>query len=235
MCSDGVIQSGMGSARFPFGWGREAMVGEVKRLVNQNPLISAHDLSSRLVNLAGQHDGYQPEDDTSCVSLYFREPRKLILCSGPPFLEEKDRSLADKVKGFDGKIIVCGATTADIISRELNRPIEDSLEFHDKELPPVAYMDGVDLVTEGILTLGKVSRLMEKLTDESRLGHGPADQIIKHFLLSDDIHFLIGTRINTAHQDPSLPVELEIRRTVIRRIADLLQKKFLKEVSIEFI
>jgi hypothetical protein len=58
---------------------------------------------------------------------------------------------------------------------------------------------------------------------------------VKYLLDSDEIHFLVGTRINIAHQDPSLPVELEIRRTVVRRIARLLEEKFLKEVAMDFI
>lgn len=234
-CTDGVVQAGMGSPRYPFGWGQDNLIREIERLIHQHPGLSAQELSARLVNLSAQHDAYEPKDDTSCVSVYLRDPRKLIISSGPPFNESQDPQLAERINSFDGKKIICGATTADIIGRELKRPIEDSLEFHDKELPPHSYMDGVDLITEGILTLGKVSRLLEKMTDQTRLGRGPADEIIRLILESDEIHFLIGTRINTAHQDPSLPVELEIRRTVIKRIASLLQKKFFKEVAIEYI
>ena len=71
--------------------------------------------------------------------------------------------------------------------------------------------------------------------DEIYLGKGPADQIIKLIMESDEIQFIIGTRINIAHQDPNLPVELEIRRTVVRRIAEILEDKFLKETSMKFI
>ena len=49
---------------------------------------------------------------------------------------------------------------------------------------------------------------------------------------SDEIHFIIGTRINIAHQDPNLPVDLEIRRTVVKRIARLLEEKWLKKVTL---
>ena len=96
-------------------------------------------------------------------------------------------------------------------------------------------MDGINLVTEGILTLSKVTRLLEEYSKKTTLGRGPADLIVKHFLESDEIRFVIGTRINTAHQDPNLPMELEIRRTVIKRIARLLENKFLKQVTLEYI
>lgn len=235
LCSDGVVQSGMGSPRFPFGWGREKMAQEVEQMVNRESHVSAAAIASRIVNLAVQNDAYQAKDDTSCISVYFREPRRLLICSGPPFDKKQDKALAEQVKAFPGKKVICGATTADILSRELEIPIEDSLDFHDKELPPISYMEGIDLVTEGILTLGKVSRILEKYTDQTRLNKGPADELIRLIQESDQVDFIIGTRINTAHQDPSLPVELEIRRTVIKRISGILQRKFLKEVHIHFI
>jgi len=235
ICTDGIIQSGLGSSKYPFGWGWDKMAFEVQSLINRDPSISADGIANRLVNLAIQHDGYQAKDDTSCASVYFREPRKLLVCSGPPYEADKDRELARKVDTFPGKKVICGATTGDILSRELNISIEDSLEFHDNELPPIAYMNGIDLVTEGILTLGKVARLLETVNDTTELGRGPADQLIRLILESDSVHFIIGTRINIAHQDPSLPVELEIRRTVIKRIARILEKRLLKEVAIEYI
>ncbi|HPS62744.1 MAG TPA: stage II sporulation protein E, partial [Bacteroidales bacterium] len=104
----------------------------------------------------------------------------------------------------------------------------------DPDLPPVSYMDGVDLITEGILTLSKVSEMLKQYTQNSSLGKGPADEIIRMLLDSDEIHFLAGTGINTAHQDPTLPVELELRRTVVHRIARTLEEKFLKEVTMKF-
>lgn len=235
VCSDGVVQSGMGSIKFPFGWGRDDVEGYVTRLVTTTPDISAARLATKLINMASSLDNHQPKDDTTAAVLYFRDPRKLLLCTGPPFEIAKDTELANTVQNFTGKKIICGATTVDILSRELKKDITDSFEFHDPDLPPISFMEGMDLVTEGILTLGKVSEILKKYNNTTRLGKGPADQIVKLFLESDEIDFLIGTRINEAHQDPSLPVELEIRRTVVKRIATILENKFLKEVKLSFI
>ena len=118
---------------------------------------------------------------------------------------------------------------------EADPEIEDSFEFNDPDLPPISFMEGIDLVTEGILTLSKVSEILKIYNNNYFLGKGPADQIVKLIKESDEIQFIIGTRINIAHQDPNLPVELEIRRTVVRRIAETLENKFLKEVSMRFI
>jgi hypothetical protein len=232
---DGITQSGMGSQDNPFGWGLEKAQEFVVRLITSEHSISARKLSTKLVNMAYQNDGYHPKDDISAATIYFRHPRKLLICTGPPFDKENDKKLARKFSEFDGKKVISGATTGDIISRELGLEIEDSFEFTDPDLPPISHMNGSDLVTEGILTLSKATEILKKFTETSVPGRGPADQIVTLILESDEIHFIVGTGINVAHQDPSLPVELEIRRTVVKRMAQILHEKFLKEVKLTFL
>jgi hypothetical protein len=233
--SDGITQSGLGTEKYPLGWGQENLLTYAEGLVKNAPHISAAKLAEKIVNLAYRNDNFSSKDDTSCASIYFREPRKLLISTGPPYEEENDSKLGQAVKQFNGKKIVCGATTADIIARQLNVTIEDSLEFTDPELPPVSTMPGIDLVTEGILTITKVTRILKEYSPSYELGNGPADRIIKMVRESDEIEIIIGTRINIAHQDPNLPVDLEIRRTVVKRMARLLEEKFLKEVHIRYI
>jgi len=235
MWSDGVAQSGMGSEDYPFGWGVENSNAFAHKMVKSESDISASKLASKIVNMAFVNDGFHSKDDTSCAVIYFREPRKLLICTGPPYDFENDQKLAKRFREFNGKKIICGATTSDILSRELKQEIKDSFEFIDPELPPISYMQGTDLITEGILTLGKTNEILDNYNDSSQLGKGPADLITKLLFESDKIQFIVGTRINEAHQDPSLPVELEIRRTVIKRMAKILEEKFLKEVSITFL
>jgi len=234
-CSDGVSQSGMGSEAFPFGWERDNIATYAARLVNNEASISAMMLAGKIVTMAHKNDNYKAKDDISCATIYFRDPRKLLICTGPPYEKDKDKELAEKVSGYTGKVILCGGTTADIVARELNRTIVDELIFEDPELPPESFMEGIDLVTEGILTLQKVNEILKKYNNSVRLGKGPADKIVRLIMESDEIHFIIGTRINIAHQDPNLPVDLEIRRTVVKRIARLLEEKWLKKVSFEYI
>jgi hypothetical protein len=235
ICSDGVTQSGMGSRKYPFGWGWENVREYIIQLVSQQPDISAQKLAVRILNSAYKNDNYNAQDDTSCAVLYFREPRKLLLCSGPPYDEENDAKLSAIVDQFQGKKILSGGTTSDIVARELKREIKDTFEFSDPDLPPLSSLEGIDLVTEGILTLSKVSKILNEYRQNFVPGKGPADQIVKLLLESDEIRIIIGTRINVAHQDPNLPVELEIRRTVLKRIARKLEEKFLKEVTVEYI
>jgi hypothetical protein len=234
-CSDGVSQSGMGSEALPFGWERENVALYSASLVTGEPSISAVTLAGKIVSMAHKNDFYKAKDDISCAIIYFREPRKLLICTGPPYEKEKDKELAARVSGYAGKVILCGGTTADIVARELNRKIVDELIFEDPELPPESFMEGIDLVTEGILTLQKVNEILKIYNNSVRLEKGPADKIVRMLMESDEIHFIIGTRINIAHQDPNLPVDLEIRRTVVKRIARLLEEKWLKKISFEYI
>lgn len=233
--TDGVTQSGLGKGKYLLGFGHDNTLSLVLSAVKENDGISATRLATILVNKAYLNDDHQAKDDISSVVLYLRQPRKLLLCSGPPFDPGKDEYLVEKVRNFKGKKILSGGTTVDIVARGLNVEVEDTLEFNDPDLPPLSRMPGIDVVSEGILTLSKVTGILEKYNERTELGKGPADEIIKLLLTSDEINLCIGTAINVAHQDPNLPVELEIRRSVAKKLARLLEEKFLKEVNIDFI
>lgn len=240
LMSDGVSQSGIGNESMPFGWEQSGVEEYVTETIKSKGNVSAQDLATKIVKKSIANDIYKPKDDISCAVVYFRRPRKLLLMSGPPFHESKDSYMGNIVKNFDGKKIICGGTTSLIVSRELGREIETDLDWDNinKGLPPTSKMEGVDLVTEGVLTLSKVVDGLKNyqfLTQNNQLGNDPASEIIKLMLNSDIIDIVVGTKINVAHQDPSLPVELEIRRNVMKKIAHLLEDKFMKEVRIEFI
>lgn len=232
--SDGVSQSGIGNRDMPFGW-EDGIDEFIEELVKKKPKISARELSMRIVKQAELNDILKPKDDTSCVVLYVREPRRLLICTGPPFSENKDKYLAEIVSHYRGKKIVCGGTTSQILSRELKREITVNIDDIAAGLPPSSQMEGIDLMTEGIITLGALSELLRKGINNNVSGEGPAWEIYRMILDADIIDLVVGTKINVAHQDPSLPVELEIRRNVMKNIAVLLEERFMKEVRLKFI
>lgn len=235
MVSDGVTQSGIGTTQMPFGFGCDSLNLFLSEQIKEDNEISAHELSRKVIRKANENDIYKPQDDITCAVIHFRSPRRLLICSGPPYNESRDKQLAQMAKSFNGKKIICGGTTSLIISRELNVGIEVGMTLDNSGLPPKSKMKGFDLVTEGILTIGKVAEILEKLHGTEVYGSGPAVEIVKYMMESDEILLLVGTKINIAHQDPTLPVELEIRRNVMHKIANLLEDKFLKDVEIQFI
>ena len=105
----------------------------------------------------------------------------------------------------------------------------------DTGMPPPAEMAGIDLITEGALTLAHVAQLLADGIPVERLPANPAGDIVRLMLGSDIIHFLVGTRINEAHQDPNTPQELDLRRNIVRRIVSLLEQKYLNATTIRFI
>jgi len=233
-CSDGITQSGLGNG-ITMGWGRNNLIQFVRDIIKTTPDISAADLAERVVKRAAANDLYTPKDDLTCGVVYFRQPRKAILCTGPPFNPEQDNEFATILKNFNGRKIVSGATTTEIISRELGRTVTNE-ERTDPALPPSSKMKGVDIVTEGVLTLSKTTYMLNNLNLNSNIqfGKGPADQICKLLLDTDEIYILVGTKINESHHDPTLPVEIEIRKTLIQRLTKVLSEKFMKVVIIKY-
>jgi hypothetical protein len=233
--SDGVTEAGIGTKAYPLGWRRNGCIEFAEKQSSLNSNISAKDLANKIVREAcAKEPGMKPGDDTSCSVVYFREPRRTVLISGPPFSKNRDNEYAQRTLEFQGKKIICGGTTAEIVSRELKKNIETDLtRMRRCKLPPISRMDGIDLVTEGILTLTEALRILKKKVDYSE--QNGATQIVELLLESDVIHFIIGTKINEAHQDPSLPVDLEIRRSLIKQIAKTLEYKYYKQVDVEYI
>ncbi len=233
--TDGISQSGIGRKDMPFGWEMNSVQSFLKINTQKNPKISAHHLSKKLHAQALNNDIQKAKDDMTCGVIHFTKPRQLLLCTGPPYSRKNDKLLAEKVEKFEGNKILCGGTTSEIISRELDREIEVDMESATPTLPPLSKIEGIDLVTEGILTLGRISTLLESNSILEEPENTPAGKIIQQFIDNDEIYIIIGTKVNNAHQDPTLPVELEIRRNVMKRIAHLLESKFLKRVIVEYL
>lgn len=229
--SDGVSQSGLSTREYPLGWREDGFRDFVLQRVEREPEISARRLADSVVREALRKEPRgRAQDDITCGVLYFRHPRRLLVLSGPPYSKDRDGEYARMIETFDGKKAICGGTTACIIARELKREVEMSLDAFSPDLPPPSRMNGVDLITEGILTLTKTAQAMEQ--DLPLPSNSPAMALVELLREGDVIEFVVGSRINEAHQDPSLPVEIEIRRNIIKRIAKVLEEKYLKEVSI---
>ncbi len=234
LISDGVSQAGLGNPQYPLGWQRQGCLNFALEQIRKNPKISAYDLAHAIVGeaLTKEIDG-KAGDDISCVVLYFRKPRQLLVLTGPPFDEDKDREFAELVSDYDGKVAVCGGTTANIVERELCLKCEIDKTSFDEKIPMSSIMEGVDLVTEGILTLTEVYRMLKEGIDTEK--QNAAVRLTKLLLGSDKIDFVVGTKINIAHQDPNLPMELEIRRNIVKKIFRILQDRYLKEISVRYI
>ncbi len=231
-CSDGVTQAGMGSAGLSSGWKRTGLLEHTLSLLEREPRISSRELAGRITSEAVTKSGDGIiRDDTSAAVIHIRTSNQLLIFTGPPYHRERDNEHAEFFKNFKGQKAVCGGTTANITARELGLEIETDIPEGD--LPGISHMPGTDLVTEGILTL---TRLLDYL--ENPPGSRIADAAVKlmQLILSNDsIMFMVGSNMNIAYYDPEWPMELELRKNLIRRIAGILEDKYMKKTEIKFI
>lgn len=232
--SDGISQSGIGTEQFKLGWRVDGCKRFVLEQVRRDPHISARSLASMILEEALTKEvGGHAYDDMTVGVFYFRKPRRMLVLTGPPFHENRDSYFAKVFDTFKGQKVICGGTTANIVARELKRQMVDHLETTDGDIPPIATFEGADLVTEGLLTLTKVAQFLEKGERPTR--RNAATMLLERLLESDSIMFLVGTKINEAHQDPTHPMDLEIRRNLIKRIARTLERKYLKDALVRYI
>lgn len=231
-CSDGATQVAMGTKEFPLGLERKGLIKIILNKLEKEPEISSDELSNYIVQqIEFLAPNRQLKDDTSIVSLYCREPRESLIITGPPYHQDKDKLYADTFIKFKGKKAISGGTTANIISRELSIPVQSNSSLSVGGLPGTYTMEGVDLVTEGILTLTKTLEYLEGNTHKNDAAY----KMMKFMLDSDCINFIVGAGVNQAHYDPNLPIEIEIRKNIIKKIAKILEDKYLKKVTLQFI
>lgn len=234
--SDGVNQSGMGTNALPFGWGIDKVQEFCEYLASKYPNLAARSFAQEIAEYANANSNYEPQDDITCCVINIREPRMLAVLTGPPIDKSRDSYLAEVVTNYAGKTAICGGTTAKILSRELKRDVEVDISSLDTIVPCSSTMPGIDLVTEGMITMGEALKYLKskEFIEDVKTENG-ATKLVKLFLNSDIIEFFVGTKINDAHQDPNMPIELGIRRNTIRRIAKVLETKYLKDTKITFI
>lgn len=234
--SDGVTQSGLGEgAPYKFGWRREGEMEYAKQRIGDNPDISSQALARSIAYQAYNISKNVCKDDITCTVIYMRTPRVMRLLTGPPYYKEHDKEYAKRADLGEDHTIVCGGTSASILERAYGKKVEISLAQLKLmgKLPPPGRLPGVALATEGILTLTRVCRALEEDEDVNTLPIA-AKKIIDMMMQHDRIEFVVGTKVNEAHQDPNLPQDLELRRGVIRRISAALNQKYRKETEINF-
>ena len=131
----------------------------------------------------------------------------------------------------EGAKIVCGGTTSNLAANYLGEQILPSLDYPDPDVPPISIIEGVDLVTEGVITLSKVLTYAEDFLDNAKLapnwavGKDGASRIARElFENATDIHFFVGLAINPAHQNPNLPITFGVKQQLIQSLAACLEK-----------
>lgn len=229
--SDGVLNAGIGGV-YPLGWGWDETARFLERHAHRE--LSAYDLANKIAETVNDLYAGAPGDDVSIVVIKIRHKRVATVFTGPPQDRAMDEAAVRAFMRRTGRLAVCGGTTAKIVARNMGLPLEVDLDTMTPDVPPKARIEGIDLVSEGILTLTKVSDLLRSGAgkDAVKFQTDGAAGLMRLILDVDNIHFMVGTAVNPAHQNPDLPHQLDIRMSVVREIADEL-RQLGKEVTID--
>ena len=228
LMTDGITQAGMGTKRFPFGFGIENVKMELKNLLKHK--VDLRSIMQHLVRLAEALDTGTKGDDATVCAIKIREQRNLTIMVGPPEKKEHDEIVVRKLVESNGKKVICGGTTSQIVEKILGQKVEIDFSSISPISPPIGYMEGIDLVTEGIITLTQVFRYYESQTEEIGIG---AQKLIDMLEEADVITFLVGRAINPAHQNPLFSHDISLKFRLIHDIGLILQKRG-KIVNIEY-
>jgi hypothetical protein len=231
--SDGVLNAGIGGA-YPLGWGWELAAGFLEKHAHRN--LSAEELAEKVAEAVSELYLGKPGDDVSVVVIKVRHKQIATVFTGPPAKKENDEALVHRFVSRMGKLVVCGGTSAKIVARHLGQPLEVDLSTITADVPPIARLQGVDLVTEGILTLTQVRDSLREGTNRKAVQYrnDGAASLLRALLEVDHVHFIVGKAMNPAHQNPDLPQQLGIRMTVVREIAEELRNRA-REVTFEVV
>ena len=228
LMSDGVIHAGI-ERTLNYGW----QLPQITEFAvdNYRPDMSAQTMASRSGEACKDLYMEKPGDDTTIAALRIRERQLVNLMIGPPVNPEDDEKVMQLFFAKEGKRIVCGGTTSNIISRYLDKPIKTEINYEDPSSPPIAHIEGIDLVTEGVLTLGKVLEIAESFSNNSdfytqfRDKHDGASLIARMlFEEATDINFFVGRAKNAAHQNPGLPLNFSLKLKLIEELSKRLEE-----------
>lgn len=230
LISDGVVYAGVGSI-LNFGWTWESVAEWLRKESLKEK--SAPRLAAALSQAVKELYMDKPGDD-STVMVARISPRQVVnMFAGPPKNKDDDPKMVRDFMTSSGKKLICGGSSANIVARVLNRSIETSLDYVDPLIPPIATIQGIDLVTEGVLTLSRTVEILQEYLDHEtdsfyfkKLDEKNGAAMLAKILLEEctTLNLFIGTAINPSHQNPGLPSDLSIKLKLIDKLCGLMER-----------
>ncbi len=221
--SDGCPHAGIGTT-YNFGWKREEIVEFMETMSVSG--LTAKNLSTLLIDECDKLYGHKPGDDATACIIKIRKREPMNILFGPPANRDDCDRMMSLFFSKEGKHIICGGTTSSIAAKYLKKPIRASLNFENSDIPPIAHIEGVDLVTEGVITVNRVLEYAKDyLGDNEMYEHWNYSRdgasLICRLLFEEatDINFYVGRAINPAHQNPDLPINFNIKMNLVEELS----------------
>ncbi len=232
LMSDGTIHAGVGQL-LNFGWLWEDIADYAVKEYGKT--VSAIRLATAICHACDELYMFRPGDDTTVACMRIIDSKPVHLMTGPASnADDDERMVADFVGDPSARTIVCGGTSSTIVSRVLKKPLDVSLDYVDPEIPPIAFMEGIDLVTEGVLTLNRVLQLLRRYVKKESVAEDFFEELDKpnggsmvaKMIIEDctEIHLFVGKAINSAYQNPGLPFDLGIRQNLVEQLRSTLEE-----------
>ncbi|MCM1316048.1 MAG: serine/threonine-protein phosphatase [Alistipes senegalensis] len=235
--SDGCPHAGIGNS-YNFGWKTEDIASFVESLVPVG--FTAKTLSTMIIDECEKLYGYKAGDDATACVVKIRKRQPMNILFGPPSNRDDCGRMMSLFFSKAGKHIICGGTTASIAGKWLGKPVKASLKFERSDVPPTAEIEGVDLVTEGVITVSKVLEYAIDYVNENKLyeewnfqENGAAKISRMLFEEATDINFYVGRAVNPAHQNPNLPINFNIKMNLVQELSECL-KKMGKKIKVSY-
>lgn len=235
--SDGCPHAGIGTS-YNFGWKREDIISYLESLAIGG--YTAKNISTILIDECNRLYGGEPGDDATACIVKIRKRVPMNMLFGPPANRDDGNRMMSLFFSKEGKHIICGGTTSSIAAKYLGKPLRATLNFERSDVPPIAELEGVDLVTEGVITVNKVLEYARDYLSENKeyehwnFGHDGASLICRLlFEEATDINFYVGRAINPAHQNPDLPINFNIKMNLVQELSACL-KKMGKRIKVSY-
>ena len=235
--SDGCPHAGIGIS-YNFGWKLEDITEFMETIVVAG--YTAKNLSTMLVEECNKLYGGKPGDDATALVVKIRKRVPMNLLFGPPSNRDDAERMMSLFFSKEGKHIVCGGTTSSIAAKYLGKELKATLNFEKSDVPPIAEIEGVDLVTEGVITVNKVVEYAKDYLGENEFYEHwnfrrDGASLISRLLFEEatDINFFVGRAINPAHQNPDLPINFNIKMNLVSELSECL-KKMGKRIKVSY-
>ena len=236
--SDGAIFAG-DKQTMNYGWQREDIIAYLERLYDDS--FSAKMLAAFVVGECSRLYAGAPADDTTIAAVRIREAQTVNLMMGPPADPRDADNMMQTFFAQEGAKVVCGGTTSQLAAAYLHESVATVQDrTADPTIPPIGRIRGVDLVTEGVVTMRRAveyAKAFAENTDLVNLWNVQTDgaSLIAQRLLEQatEARFFIGKAVNPAHQEPGLPIGFGVKIRLIQELAGYLQQLG-KRVSIQY-
>ena len=225
LMSDGAIWAGE-EETMNYNWEWDDMAAYTLKCTNET--LSAARLAAMLSQVCYDLYGQKPGDDTTVAVTRVIRRQVVNIFTGPPSRKEDDERVVHDFMKQEGKKVICGGTSANVASRVLKREIVTLVKHADPKIPPMATMEGLDLVHRY-----ENDDFDEAFFDALDAENGAAK--LARLLIEEctDLNLFVGKALNPAHQNSNLPFDLSVRMNLVEQLKDCAERMG-KHVTVKY-